>query len=100
MCGIVGLLLKDSSLRPRLGELMVPMLIGMTERGPDSSGMAVFAESVAEGKRKLSLYCGQPSFVWRRLEATVIEFLGDAVFEFNANHCILTTAVNPLQVRE
>jgi methylamine---glutamate N-methyltransferase subunit A len=40
MCGIVGLLLKDKSLRPRLGELMVPMLVGMTERGPDSSGMA------------------------------------------------------------
>ena len=44
MCGIVGLLLKDPSLRPRLGEFMVPMLVGMTERGPDSSGMAVFSD--------------------------------------------------------
>ena len=52
MCGIVGLLLKAPSLRPRLGELMVPMLVGMTERGPDSSGMAVFSESLAEGDRK------------------------------------------------
>src|SRR4249920_1051879 len=33
MCGIVGLLVKNASLRERLGELMVPMLIGMTERG-------------------------------------------------------------------
>ena len=40
MCGIIGLLLKEKSLRPRLGEFMVPMLVGMTERGPDSSGMA------------------------------------------------------------
>jgi amidophosphoribosyltransferase len=55
MCGIVGLLLKTPSLRPRLGEFMVPMLVGMTERGPDSSGMAVFTDSVAEGRRKLSL---------------------------------------------
>ena len=46
MCGIVGLLLKDPALRPRLGELMVPMMIGMTERGPDSAGLAVFTEPV------------------------------------------------------
>ena len=52
MCGIVGLLVKNEALRPRLGELMVPMLIGMTERGPDSSGMAVFTGPVAEGQRR------------------------------------------------
>jgi glutamate synthase domain-containing protein 1 len=38
MCGIVGLLVKTPALKERLGELMVPMLIGMTERGPDSAG--------------------------------------------------------------
>jgi glutamate synthase domain-containing protein 1 len=42
MCGIVGLLVKTPALREKLGELMVPMLIGMTERGPDSAGLAVF----------------------------------------------------------
>ena len=42
MCGIVGLLIKDPKQRNRLGEWMVPMLVGMTERGPDSAGMAVF----------------------------------------------------------
>ena len=31
MCGIVGLLLKKPELRERLGELAMPMLIGMTE---------------------------------------------------------------------
>ena len=55
MCGIVGLLLKQRALRPRLGELMVPMLVGMTERGPDSSGMAVFTDTVAGDWRKFSL---------------------------------------------
>ena len=58
MCGIVGLLLKKPALRPQLGELMLPMLIGMTERGPDSAGMAVFTEPVAAGFCKLSLYSG------------------------------------------
>ena len=58
MCGIVGLLVKKPELRERLGELMVPMLIGMTERGPDSAGLAVFAEPVEESVRKISLYSG------------------------------------------
>jgi amidophosphoribosyltransferase len=58
MCGIVGLLVKTPALKERLGELMVPMLIGMTERGPDSAGLAVFADPLAEGSRKLSLYSG------------------------------------------
>jgi amidophosphoribosyltransferase len=36
MCGIVGLLVKKPALKEQLGALMLPMLIGMTERGPDS----------------------------------------------------------------
>jgi amidophosphoribosyltransferase len=94
MCGIVGLLLKDRSLRPRLGELMVPMLIGMTERGPDSSGMAVFGDAVATDQRKLSLHCDQPGFDWRALEGAWVAALGAADFETNANHCIVTTAAD------
>ena len=99
MCGIVGLLLKNPSLRPHLGALMVPMLIGMTERGPDSSGMAVFTERVAAEQRKISLYCADPSFDWARFESTLREFVVDASFEIKANHCILATRVDPPLVR-
>jgi amidophosphoribosyltransferase len=99
MCGIVGLLLKNRALRPRLGELMVPMLIGMTERGPDSSGMAVFADPVAADRRKLSLYCGDATFNWAHLEGAMLEHLGDARFEIKANHCIVSTAADPVAVR-
>jgi amidophosphoribosyltransferase len=99
MCGIVGLLLKEKSLRPRLGEFMVPMLIGMTERGPDSSGMAVFTDPVASGRRKLSLYCAQPGFDWRHMQQA-LSGLGAAELEINSNHCIVTTSVEPVTVRE
>src|SRR5260370_30680771 len=62
MCGIVGLLVKKPALREQLGELMLPMLIGMTERGPDSTGLAVFTAPVADGRRKFSLYSGEGEF--------------------------------------
>ena len=99
MCGIVGLLLKEKSLRPRLGEFMVPMLIGMTERGPDSSGMAVFTDPVPPDSRKLSLYCAQPGFDWRQMKQALSGF-GPAELEIKSNHCIVTTSVDPVTVRE
>lgn len=42
MCGIVGLHLRDPGLEPRLGELLTTMLGEMTDRGPDSAGVAVY----------------------------------------------------------
>lgn len=51
MCGIVGLFLKDKSLEPELGSMLTDMLITMTDRGPDSAGIAIYSEnSKAKGK--------------------------------------------------
>lgn len=99
MCGIVGLLVKRPELREQLGALMVPMLIGMTERGPDSSGMAVFTEPVDPHCRKLSLYCADPLFDWQALEDALAERHAAAALERKANHAILRTAADPAEVR-
>lgn len=99
MCGIVGLLVKKPALREQLGELMVPMLIGMTERGPDSSGMAVFTEPVDPKLRKLSLYCAHPNFGWMQLKEAVTKKFADVRFEIEANHAVLTTSSTPSEVR-
>ena len=47
MCGIIGLHLKNQDLQPRLGELLTVMLEAMTTRGPDSAGIAVYADQDA-----------------------------------------------------
>lgn len=65
MCGIVGLLLKNSSLSSDLGKLVTPMLASMSERGPDSAGLAVFA-STDEGE-KFSLFALDANFDWHSL---------------------------------
>lgn len=95
MCGIVGLLVKKPALRERLGELMVPMLIGMTERGPDSAGLAVFADPLPEGARKLSVYSGQAgddaAYDWTALAAALKADLGRTVrVEVRGNHAVLS----------
>ncbi|ANM14283.1 MULTISPECIES: class II glutamine amidotransferase [unclassified Rhizobium] len=59
MCGIVGLFLKDKSLEPQLGNLLSDMLITMTDRGPDSAGIAIYGGS-AEGRAKITIQSANP----------------------------------------
>lgn len=99
MCGIVGLLVKKPELRPQLGELMLPMLIGMTERGPDSAGMAVFTTPLADGRRKLSLYEAAPGFDWKHLEGLAAEQFDEVELHVQANHAVLVTASDPASAR-
>lgn len=101
MCGIVGLLVKDPKQRERLGEWMVPMLVGMTERGPDSAGMAVFGKPVAGRLRKLSLYAGNAGFDWTAFEKALHKALqGEVSLAVKANHAILQTGIDPAAVRQ
>ena len=104
MCGIVGLLVKKPALRERLGELMMPMLIAMTERGPDSAGMAVFTAPLADGRRKLSLYSGAgaagSAFDWEGFEQRIrVDFDALAALSFKGNHAVLVVAKPPAAVR-
>jgi len=104
MCGIVGLLVKNPALKSRLGELMVPMLIGMTERGPDSAGLAVFTDPLAEGERKISLYSGLTEegddFNWLGLVHELKQHLGvEAKIAPQGNHAILTVGIAPEPVK-
>ncbi|MEO0750730.1 MAG: glutamine amidotransferase family protein [Pseudomonadota bacterium] len=72
MCGIVGLFLKDKALESRLGEMLTDMLITMTDRGPDSAGIAVYGED-REGFAKLTVQSADPS----QFEA--LDTLSDAI---------------------
>jgi amidophosphoribosyltransferase len=100
MCGIVGLLVKTPALRERLGELMLPMLIGMTERGPESAGLAVFTESVGAGRRKFSVYSGAAEAPWSGFAEAAVRDLGvDTAVSAQANHAVVESAAAPATVR-
>jgi len=95
MCGIVGLLVKNPDLREQLGELMLPMLLGMTERGPDSAGMAVFTAPVSADRRKFSLYSGGQDFDWNGLlQRSRLELEPETTLAVLANHGVLETTAS------
>jgi glutamate synthase domain-containing protein 1 len=63
MCGIVGLHLREPSLYPRLGQLLTGMLCQVTERGPDSAGVAVYGDPrwSPPGRASVSVLTGSAS---------------------------------------
>lgn len=67
MCGIVGLFLKDPSLEPQLGTLLTDMLITMTDRGPDSAGIAIYG-GANDGTAKLTVQSDTPNTGFDRLD--------------------------------
>ena len=94
MCGIVGLLMKKPAWDERLGELLVPMLVGMTDRGPDSAGLAVFSTALASGS-KISLFypSGQPD--WQGVaDSLQQQHQGEHQLIPNGAHAVLITSID------
>ncbi|MGI9482145.1 MAG: amidophosphoribosyltransferase [Hyphomicrobiales bacterium] len=92
MCGIVGLFLKNPDLSGELGKLFKPMLVEMTDRGPDSAGVAIYHEPAPDGAAKITVFHPDPDYHWGALsDALRDEF--DSAFEdeVNESHCVITT---------
>lgn len=100
MCGIVGLLIKNPAWRDSLGELMLPMLVGMSDRGPDSAGLAVFTETMTGDYRKYSMFCGQAALDWSKLAHQFqAHFEHEPDLTVQGNHAILVTDSPPDRVK-
>ncbi|GGO32929.1 amidophosphoribosyltransferase [Gemmobacter aquaticus] len=78
MCGIVGLFLKDPKLEPRLGQLLTDMLVTMTDRGPDSAGIAIYS-GAEEGQAKLTLQSASPETDFADLDVALAKAIGAPV---------------------
>jgi methylamine---glutamate N-methyltransferase subunit A len=91
MCGIVGLLVKKPALKQQLGAMMVPMLVEMGARGPDSAGLAVFTDKLAGDRRKFSLYAPSWDYDWTALRNHFVTRFGEAAeLAVKGNHAVLS----------
>ena len=89
MCGIVGLYYKSAALEGQLGRMLSAMLVQMTERGPDSAGVAVYRNPVEAGYSKITLQSGD-STDWGRIHAAIQANLDpDATLSPLANHAVV-----------
>jgi methylamine---glutamate N-methyltransferase subunit A len=67
MCGIVGLFSKSPEIEANLGIHMAAMLTQMSDRGPDSAGIAVYRDLAPTGSTKLTLFSPDPEERWGAL---------------------------------
>lgn len=99
MCGIVGLYLKDKKLEKKLGKLFTPMLIEMTNRGPDSAGVAIYRDPVGKNELKITLAHTDPEFDWQAIAAELADLHGKTSAHKLGNHCVLRTKASEAEVR-
>lgn len=90
MCGIVGLFSKSPAIERRLGEHLSDMLIEMTERGPDSAGVAIYHDPAPKGGSKVSLFSPDPDYPWDKLARAAAKGIGKkAGISVHASHAVL-----------
>ncbi|MGF1529013.1 MAG: class II glutamine amidotransferase [Candidatus Competibacterales bacterium] len=100
MCGIVGLFIKNPHLEGQLGKWVAPMLVEMSERGPDSAGLAIYREPVAAGETKLTLMGEAQGEAWQPLTAALAEAFGPkAHWQPRGNHLVVTVPAQASDAR-
>ena len=101
MCGIVGLFCKSPELEPRLGEYLAAMLEQMSDRGPDSAGVAVYRDPAPSGSSKLTLYSFDPEMAWDAVCAELAATFGGAhQAGVRANHAVLVVEGEATEVED
>ena len=91
MCGIVGLFFKRGAATPALGPLLAGMLSQMGERGPDSTGFALYGDPAPAGAFRVTLHAPDDQYDWRALEGELgAAFSFAEPARYYCNHAVLT----------
>ena len=100
MCGIVGIYLKNKDLQSSLGAMFAPMLIEMTDRGPDSAGFAIYRDLVADNETKFTLASDNSQSDWKTLDADLEKALNcDVQIDVQGDHAVVVTDADATAVQ-
>ena len=89
MCGIVGLFLKDKSMEAQLGAMLTDMLITMTDRGPDSAGIAIYSQDTVN-IGKMTVQSDTPDVDFDKLTDDLKKRIkGDVDIRVQSTHAVL-----------
>ena len=99
MCGIVGIYLKNKKLYNKLGSIFSPMLREMGDRGPDSSGFAIY-RNASDKNYKVTLHSSIENFDWSGLEKSILEnFKIKIKVTRISSHATFETVLKPQKLR-
>ncbi|MBA3262171.1 MAG: glutamine amidotransferase family protein [Thermoleophilaceae bacterium] len=89
MCGIAGLFSKSLDVSGGLGSHLGAMLMQLSDRGPDSAGVAVYREPAPIGSSKLSLFSPDPDQDWGAVRDALAREFGAGEHELRASHAVI-----------
>jgi methylamine---glutamate N-methyltransferase subunit A len=95
MCGIVGLFAKSAQIEESLGGHLAAMLTQMSDRGPDSAGVAVYRDPAPSGASKLTLHASNPLQDWDGLAAELANVFGGVPeASVRSSHAVIVVEVD------
>jgi methylamine---glutamate N-methyltransferase subunit A len=101
MCGIAGLYTKTDALRSQLGFHLAAMLGQLSDRGPDSAGVAFYRDPAPDGWCKISVHSATPDTDWDDLADGLALQFGDASLSaVRATHAVFTVAAAAEDVQD
>src|SRR5262249_48597306 len=101
MCGIVGIFAKSPEIEQTLGVHLAAMLTQLSDRGPDSAGIAVYREPAGSGAAKLTLFSPDPLENWDVLKGSLASVFGScAERSIRASHAVVTVQAEASDVEE
>jgi glutamate synthase domain-containing protein 1 len=89
MCGIVGLFSKSPELSDGLGRHLSAMLRQLSDRGPDSAGVAFYRDPAPPGSTKVSLFSPDPRQDWAGVEAALAGAFRAGEPEVRGSHAVI-----------
>ena len=90
MCGIAGLFSKSLDVSEELGGHLGKMLLQLSDRGPDSAGVAFYRDPAPAGACKLSLLEPAPGYDWTGVRDALATTFGAGEPEVIASHAVIT----------
>src|SRR5919107_1977328 len=89
MCGIVGLFSKSQGVSDSLGLHLSEMLLQLSDRGPDSAGVAFYRDPAPSGSSKVSLFSPDPRQDWNAVRAALDDAFGAGEPQPRGSHAVI-----------
>jgi glutamate synthase domain-containing protein 1 len=99
MCGIAGLFSKSLDVSDGLGSHLGDMLLQLSDRGPDSAGVAIYRDPAPSGSSKVSLFSPDQEQDWDAVRAALDDAFGAGEPEPRGSHAVIVVEADAAEAQ-
>ena len=99
MCGIAGLFSKSVDVSESLGSHLGDMLLQLSDRGPDSAGVAFYRDPAPTGSSKVSLFSPDPEQDWGAVRDALDDAFGAGEADPRASHAVIVVETDAAEAQ-